>query len=333
MTMRSPGAGTSLRVGVAAAVVAVAAFANAPAASAQPAAHVRSGAPASPAGSRFPATFIAVAAVTPTRLAVFSAVDGHRVKFLTTPQPGGGVNAPVLSANGRTVAFERGLGSCRVQIDTVPATGGRERVLVPLVSSSKQTTIAFAPSLSTDGRYLLYDTIHCLPPAHARVHLRTLATGHQVTSSRAGVPGGAVFVNGNRQVAYAGADGNLVVRRLPAFTTRLHAPPRNCRYQALAGTETRLVAALQCGTRHNLRLVAVSLRTFTVLRTLIRLGPCLASHDLSLAAGDPSAMLAETSNACQSQDTGQVRILTIRGHTVRLVRSGPRDKTPSQVLW
>ena len=332
MTMRSLRAGTSLRVGAAVVAAMAAAYGAGPAALAQPAAHVRSGALTS-AGGRFPATFIAVAAVEPTRLAVFAAVDGHRVQFLTTPQPGGGVNAPVLSAKGSTVAFERGLGSCRVQIDTVPAKGGRERVLVPLISSSNQTTIALAPSLSTDGRYLLYDTIHCVGPAHVRVHLRNLATGHQLTSSRAGVPGGAVFVNGNRQVAYPGSDGKLVVRPVPAFTTRLHAPPRNCRYQALAGTETRLVAALQCGTRHTLRLVAVSLRTFTVIRTLIGLGPCLASHDLSLAVGDPSAMLVETSNACQPPDTAQVRILKIRGHTVRLVRSGPKDQTPAQVLW
>jgi hypothetical protein len=135
-------------------------------------------APAS-APSRFPTTFIAIAAVTPTRLAVFSAVTGRRIKFLTTPQPGGGVDAPVLSANGRTVAFERGLGTCAVQIDTMPAKGGRERVLVPIISSGNQVTIATGPSFSTDGRYLLYDTFHCFGPSHARVHLRNLATGHQ----------------------------------------------------------------------------------------------------------------------------------------------------------
>jgi hypothetical protein len=147
------------------------------------------------------------------------------------------------------------------------------------------------------------------------------------------VPGGAVFVNHNRQVAYPGSDGKLVVRRLPAFTTRVHAPPRHCRYQALAGTETRLVAALQCGTRRKLRLVAVSPRTFTVTRTLNRLGGCLVSQHLSLAAGDPAAMLVETSNACQPPRNAQVRILKIRGHIVRLVRSGPRAKTPSEALW
>lgn len=322
----------SWRTVAAVAVAAIAVYAGGPEASAQPAVRAVSGSPAA-AASRFPATFIAIAAVAPSRLAVYSAANGRRLKFLTTPRPGGGVSAPVLSATGRTVAFERGLGSCRVQIDSVPANGGRERVLVPLTSTRTQRTVAVAPSFSNDGRYLLYDTFHCFGPAHARIHLRNLVTGHRLTSPRAVVPAGAVFINNNHQVAYAGFDGKLVVRQVPAFTMRVHAPPRNCRYQALAGTETRLVAALQCGTRRILRLVAVSLRTFTITRTLIRLGPCLASHDLSLATGRPTAILVETVNACQPAETAQARILKIRGHTTRLVRSGPIAMMPHDVLW
>lgn len=329
LTRFLPG-GTFVRAGAAVAVAA-AAYASAPAVSAQLAAPAQARTSAS-AAKPFPAAFIAIAAVAPSRLAVFSAVTGHRLKYLTSPQPGGGVNAPVLSANGRIVAFERGLGTCAVRIDTVPAKGGRERVLVPLVNSGKQTTVAIAPSFSADGRYLLYDTFNCVGSSHARIHLRNLATGHEVTSSRATVPAGAVFVNNNRQIAYAGSGGNLVVRQVPAFTIRRFAPPHTCGYEELAGTETRLVAVLRCGNLNNLSLAAVSLRTFTVTRTLNRLGPCLTSRDLSLATGDPTAMLIET-YGCSPPSAAHARILKIRDHIIRLIRSGKRTTTPRDVLW
>ena len=124
-----------------------------------------------------------------------------------------------------------------------------------------------------------------------------------------------------------------MVRQLPSFRIRAYPPPRHCRYQALAGTETRLAAVLQCGARHTLSLVAVSTRTFTITRTLIRLGFCLASTDLSLAAHDPSAMLVETTGACAPPQRAHARIVKIRGHTARLVRSGLAATMPHDVFW
>src|SRR5258708_17995626 len=43
---------------------------------------------------------------------------------------------------------------------------------------------------------------------------------------------------------------------------------------------------------------AIATRTFAITRTLIRLGDCRGSTDLSLAVGDPSAVLVETNDAC-----------------------------------
>lgn len=287
--------------------------------------------PSARAGDEFPGSFIGIAAGVPSRLAAYSAADGHRLMFLTAPQPGGGVDSPVLSAGGATVAFDRGLGTCRVSIDTVPAAGGPERVLVPVVGSGSHRRVASGPSVSSDGRYFLYNTVFCTRPFRPRIHLRDLATGKEVTSSRAAVPGRAVFLNRNQQVAYAGSGGTLVVRQVPSFITGTHAPPTGCRYQVVAGTETRLDALLQCGTRHNLRLVAVSTRTFTITRTLVRLGPCRAGTALSVAARDPSAILAETASACTTPRRAQ--ILKIRGPAATLVRSGLAATMPRNVLW
>lgn len=193
--------------------------------------------------------------------------------------------------------------------------------------------MATGPSFSSDGRFFLYNTVFCTRPFRPRIHLRNLATGKEVTSSRAAVPGRAVFLNRNQQVAYAGSGGTLVIRQVPSFTTRAHAPPTGCRYQAVAGTETLLEAVLDCGTHHNLRLVAVSTSTFTITRTLIRLGPCLAGTALSVAARDPSAILAETISACTTPVRTGAQILKIRGHAATLVRSGLAATMPRDVLW
>jgi hypothetical protein len=287
------------------------------------------------AAARFPATFIGITPGATTRLAVYSSADGHRLKFLTTPQPGGGVSAPVLSARGRTVAFERGLGTCAGVIDTVPATGGRERVLIPMTGTGARTALPSRPSYSGDGRYLLYATSRCSEPPNQLLHRRNLRTGRELArpGSLTGLQGNAVFVNHNRQLAYAVFAGNLVVRQLPSFRMRTYPPPRNCRYQALAGTETKLAAVLQCGARHTLSLVAVSAHTFTITKTLIRLGSCLASTDLSLAAHDPAAMLVETTDACAPPQRAHARIVKIRGHTARPVRSGLAATMPHDVFW
>ena len=85
-----------------------------------------------------------------------AASDGGRLRFLTTQQPGGGAGGPALSADGRTVAFNRALGTCAGAIDTVPADGGRERTLIAMTGSGRRTAIPFDPSYSSDGKFLLY---------------------------------------------------------------------------------------------------------------------------------------------------------------------------------
>jgi len=296
------------------------------------------------AAGRFPASFIGITAEAcgvpcgPGRLALYSSANGRTLQFLTAALPGGGVSYPVLSADGRTVAFQRGQGTCAATIDTDPAAGGRERVLIPMAPPPGRGAVAVIPwnaSYSGDGRYLLYDTLRCSAPLDQLLHLRNLRTGRELARPGflTGLVGSTVFVNHDRQVAYAVIGGSLVVRQVPSLTEQTYPPPRNCRYQALAGTETRLVAVLQCGTQQALSLVDVSPHRFTMVRTLIRLGSCLGSMDLSLAADNPSAMLVETYDACRPPQRAYSHILEIRDHTVRLVRSGLNTKMPRDVIW
>jgi hypothetical protein len=93
--------------------------------------------PASTATGLFPATFIGISAgFTRWRLAVYSAGNGRVLKYLTAAEPGGGPGLPSLSADGGTVIFQRGQGSCATTIDAVPAGGGPERVLIPLAAAA-----------------------------------------------------------------------------------------------------------------------------------------------------------------------------------------------------
>jgi hypothetical protein len=165
------------RIGAAALAVAAMAAAGAPGA-AYAAARAPAAAAWPAAATAPPARFIGVAmAGGPTRLAAYAASDGGRLRFLTTQQPGGGASGPALSAGGRTVAFNRALGTCAGAIDTVPANGGRERTLIAMTGSGRRTAIPFDPSYSSDGKYLLYETIRCLAPHRPLAHLRTLAPG------------------------------------------------------------------------------------------------------------------------------------------------------------
>ncbi len=126
----------------------------------------------------------------------------------------------------------------------------------------------------------------------------------------------------------------LEVLRMPSMALTAYPAPRGCRYQALAGTETEteLDALLQCGAGHELSIVAISPRTFTVTRTLIRLGSCLGGETISLAPADPSAMLAETYDACRSPTArGDYRIMKIRAGQVWRVTSG--QDVPQLVSW
>lgn len=266
---------------------------------------------------------------------MYAAANGSRLRFLTAPEPGGGAGGPALSANGRTVAFARALGTCAQAIDTVPARGGKERTLIPLIGSGIRWRLPDDPSYSSDGRYLLYVTAWCQPPVRPLVHLRTLSTGRELTASNARhrMFAAAVLVNSDRQFAYVTQRGMLAVRQVPSFATTIHAPARGCRYQRLAGTESRLVALLQCGPRRRLSVVAVSVRTFAVTRTLARLGPCLDGTSLSLAIRDPGAILAETMDACGSLRGARSHILIERAGSVTQVRSGLWTRMPQEVIW
>src|SRR5215469_12844701 len=71
-----------------------------------------------PAAARFPATFVGLSAPNSRRsaagrLAVYSTANGKRLRFLTAQEPGRAAFNPVFSPDNRTVAFERGAGSCR----------------------------------------------------------------------------------------------------------------------------------------------------------------------------------------------------------------------------
>ena len=312
---------------------------------AAPAATVVTARPAatSVAAAGFPADFIGDSWSVGTMdvVAVYSTTDGHLIRKLTVPMPGGGPGGPLLSPDGRTVIFARGQGSCARTIDTVPFRGGREQVLVPMTGTGNNAIIPGGPSYSADGRYLIYDTVPCGPSGHALLHIRDLSTGRELT--RAGALGDAdsVFLDHDSEVVFdaamAGTGTGLEVLRMPSMAMTAYPAPRGCRYQALAGSETEaeLDALLQCGPGHELSVVAISPRTFTVTRTLIRLGSCLGGETISLASADPSAMLAETYDACLSPATratrGDYRIVKIRAGQAWRVTSG--QDVPQAASW
>ena len=289
----------------------------------------------------FPADFIGVSwATTPVMAveAVYSATDGHLIRKLTVPMPGGGLGDPRLSPDGRTVIFSRGQGTCAQTIDTVPFRGGREQVLVPMTGTGNNAINPGDPSYSADGRHLIYDTVPCNPSGHALLHIRDLSTGRELTGAGFLGVADSVFLDHDSEVVFAGpgleVGTGLEVLRMPSMTVTAYPVPRGCRYQALAGTETEteLDALLQCGPGHQLSVAAISPRTFTVTRTVIRLGSCLGGETISLAPADPSAMLAETYDACLSPTArGDYRIVKSRTGQAWRVTSG--QDVPQSVSW
>jgi hypothetical protein len=278
-----------------------------------------------------PKTFIAVSPLSPTRLAVYSAQTGRLLKFLTAAEPGGGVSSPELTADGRTVIFARGHGTCAQTIDTVPANGGAERVLIPMTGTGSNVALPVAVSVSADGKYLLYFTTRCFGPLHYAVYLRSLHTGHTVTLAKRSplLILQAVFVHRDGQVVYQDA-GSLAVLTLRSMQVQLHQPAHGCRYGPLAGTMTLLAGVLECGRHSSLQVVAISARAFGVTRTLARFGSrCLAPFDLSIALRDPSAMLVDT-GLCRG---GKDAIMKIIHGKVTVLRSGPTAKVPSFPVW
>lgn len=327
------------RVRAAGAVLAAGLFLMATGCSASTAAAPRAAPPAaatttatSVTAAGFPADFVGVSSGVGTMdvVAVYSATDGHLIRKLTVPMPGGGPDTPLLSPDGRTVIFSRGQGSCARTIDTVPFRGGREQVLVPMTGTGNNATIPGDPSYSADGRYLIYDTVPCGPSGHALLHIRDLSTGRERTGAGFLGYGGSVFLDHDSAVVSAGP--GLEVLQMPSMAVTAHPVPRGCQYQWLTGTETELDAMLQCGPGHELSIVAISPRTFTVTRTLIHLGSCLGGAGISLARADPSAMLAETDDACLPPTArGEYRIVKIRDGQAWRVTSG--QDVPSVGSW
>jgi hypothetical protein len=226
------------------------------------------------------------------------------------------------------VAFERGTGVCAQAIDSLPAQGGRERVLVSTKFSASGPVVPSSPAYSADGRYLGYLTTGCSWSSHDVIHVRNLLTGRELTL-RGYLPERAVFVNRDRQIAFADG-GALVVVGIPSFARHAFQPPRGCQYVLVAGTETKLVATMQCGRRQALSIVAISTSTFTITKTLIRLSRCATCLDVSIAATDPSAMLVATDNPCVPVPGA---IYVIRGQAARLVLSRSALDLPYEIAW
>jgi hypothetical protein len=279
---------------------------------------------------RAPTTFVASTSAEPTRLARYSATTGSLLTYLTAPAPGGGVGTAELSANGRTLLFDRFRGTCAVTVDTVPARGGAEQVLIPIIGSGMAAIIPDGASISADGRYLLYSMTPCANLAHHSVYLRNLRTGRTVRLARRGplldVTG--AFINRDRQVAYA-SDGRLAVLNLRPLRLRFHAAPRGCSFGPLAtpGTGSLLTGTLDCG--RLVKVVTISASSFRVTGTIASLhGSCLKAASFSIAQHDPQALLLEVTG-CR----GTERILAVRDGRTTVLLSGPSLQMPQGPVW
>jgi hypothetical protein len=101
-----------------------------------------------------PSTFVAVR---DQRVAVVSTATGAVVRYLTEWVSGGGSGAPELSADGKTVLFSQGGGTCSTYIQSVPYAGGKPTTLVP----SRSDTVVIAPSRR--GDVFAYTRVRCQP--------------------------------------------------------------------------------------------------------------------------------------------------------------------------
>jgi hypothetical protein len=279
---------------------------------------------------RAPGTFVASTSAEPTRLARYSATTGSLLTYLTAPEPGGGVGSAELSANGRTLLFVRLHGTCAVTVDTVPARGGAEQVLIPMIGSGMTATIPDGASISADGRYLLYSMTTCANLNHHAVYLRNLRTGRTVRLARRGplLSGTGAFIKRDREVAYA-SGGQLAVLNLRPLRLRFHAAPRGCRYGALAtpGTGKQLTGTLDCG--RLVKVVTISPSSFRVTGTIASLrGSCRPAASLSIARGDPQALLLEVTG-CHATE----RIVAIRSGKATVLLSGPSRDMPQAPVW
>jgi hypothetical protein len=270
--------------------------------------------------------------LTPYGLAAFSAATGRAERRLVPPAAGGGVGQLALAPGGKAISFADGGGSCASSIDSVAASGGQVTVLVPYQARDGGIP-AFGPAYSSDGRYFSYGTLQCDNGA-TFLHIRDLGTGKtDVYRTNDGLQG-LTFVNDDRRGVFL-ADGKLAAVALPALTTRTYSPPAGCTYKQVAGTETTLVAALECGKRDRLSLVSLSVHTLQVTGTIASLGTCQLADSLSQAPSAPANLLLEVTLGCDNGPTSDPRavLLEIHGSTVRQVRSGKFSALPANLVW
>jgi WD40 repeat protein len=294
------------------------------------------------ASPREPAVFYGTWSENLPGIAVYSASTGRRLKILVPQEPGGGVLQVALAPDGRTIAFTAGDGTCGTDIKSVGTTGGPVQVLVP-EGHQHGGTPALAPSYSPDGRYFTYSTLYCDGGA-TFLHIRNLRTG-MTHGYRTGLGTfGLVFLRGDRQAvvqgvappasgAYKSAGQHLTVVSLPALAVRRYRPPAGCLFDQVAGTSSRLIAALTCGKRRVLSVVSLSTRTFRVTGTVARLGACLYAYNLSLA-GDGAVLVAAEGgpDACPGA-ARRAEIVAIRGGQPRTILASKGSGLPADVVW
>ncbi len=315
------------------AVVGLLASAGVASASAPPAATAARAATAVTA--KPPATFIGVswAPAERTRIAVYSASTGKRVKFLTAVEKGFGVLDPMMSANGKTVAFVRGLSlPCGERIDKVATSGGPERVLVPVAGSGKTAAYPFAASFSADGKFLIYATYTC--SGWHQVHLRNLSTG-ATTEKHGSIQSPAVFIDNDTRVVFLNGRNLDVLTLSTLRVEQFRARQVGCGYNALSGTASKLIALLSCNPRNQLSVVAISATKFDAYKTLASLGTCQLGESVSVAQSDPSALLVQTQSTCHSV-TGEVptlRTFTVINGKVTLLQQGTKFGLPASPVW
>ena len=297
---------------------------------------------AAPAAGREPAVFYGTWGENLPGIAVYTASTGRRLKVLVPQEPGGGVLQIALAPGGRTLAFTAGDGTCGTLIESVATSGGTVHVLVP-EGHQHGGTPALGPSYSPDGRYFSYTTMYCDGGA-LFLHIRNLRTG--VTHSyRTGLGAmGLVFLRGDRQAvvqgvappasgAYRSAGEHLTVVSLPSLAVRSYRAPAGCLFDQVAGTESRLIAALTCGKHRVLSVVSLSTRTFRVTGTVARLGDCLYAYDLSLATDGAVLVAAEGGpDACPSA-ARRTEIAAIQGGHARTILASKGYGLPGGVVW
>ncbi len=280
-----------------------------------------------------PATFVAVSPFgLRGRIAVYSASTGKLVKYLT-PANSGVVTDPALSANGKTVAFNRFTGQCGSDVEAVPASGGPERALVPEVGSGKTATLSYNASYSTDGKFLIYQSAAC-DSNWQIVDVRNLSTGH-VVGKHGEIGSPAVFIDNDSRVVFIFGGVKLAVLQLSSMQVKTYASPSGCDYGAVGGTSSELVALMHCGFSNTLRVLAISTSTFHPYKTIAQLGSCQLGKSVSVAAGDPSALLVETGSFCKSTSTPAptLRVFKVIGGKVTLLLKGSEDYVPTSPVW